>query len=104
MVDVCNSSDIIVQRDIDVQATYDPVFLPKSATWCLPKFPDCNLQSCSLEDVIVPLFNLHVIVCISLSRHIESVVIVYGRNVLGYIVMEPGVHYQHHAYPRRLSQ
>ena len=104
MVDVRNSSDIIVQRDVDVQATYDPVFSQKSAIQFSPKFSDCNLQPGSLEDVIVPLFELRVIVWISLLGHVESVVVVYSRNVLGYIVVEPGVHHQHHAYPRRLPQ
>ncbi len=104
MVDVRNSSDIVVQRDIDVQATYNPVVSPNSAIQCSSKFPACNLQSCSLEDVIVPLFDFRIIVWIPLLRHLESVVIVYGRNVLGYIVMKPRIHHQHHAYPRRLPQ
>ena len=31
MMDVCNSSDIVVQQNIDVQATYDPVLYSDSA-------------------------------------------------------------------------
>ena len=62
------------------------------------------LQSCSLEDVIIPLFELCIVISISLSRHIESVAIVDSRNVLCNVVVKPGIHYQHHAYPRWLSQ
>lgn len=104
MVDVGDSSDVIVQRNIDVQAAYDPVCVPKSAIPCLPKFPDRSLQSCSLKDIIVPLFELCVIILILLLRLSESIAIVYSRDVLSNIVVEPRVHHQHHAYSGRLSQ
>lgn len=104
MVDVGDSSDIIVQRNVDVQAAYDPVCVPKSAIPCPPKFSGCGLQSCSLEDIVVPLFELCVIISILLLRLSESVAIVYSRNVLSDIVVEPGVHHEHHAYSGRLSQ
>ncbi len=77
---------------------------PKLAIEGSPRFSASDLQSCSLKNVIVPLFELCVIISISLLRHIESVVIIDSRNVLSYIIVEPGVHHEHHAYPRRLSQ
>lgn len=76
----------------------------KSAIPFSPKSSDCILQSCSLEDVIIPLFELCIVIWIFFSRHVESVAIVDSRKVLCSVIVESGIHYQHHAYPRGLSQ
>ena len=103
-MDVRDSSDVIMQRDVDVDATYDPVYLQESAIQCLWKLLDRDPQSRSLEEIVIPLFDFCIIVRVSLLRYIESVAIIYSRDVLSNIVVESRVHHQHHAYPGGLSQ